>query len=64
MVLLSDLHTVDCTLQYTPFCLISTSAAAHVAKKLELKNKLVNFLNAQVFFPVFFKNLLLGGTRQ
>lgn len=55
MVLLSDLHTVDCTLQYTPFCLISTSAAAHVAKKLELKNKLVNFLNAQVFFPVFLK---------
>lgn len=58
MVLLSDLHTVDCTLQYTPFCLISTSAAAHVAKKLELKNKLVNFLNAHVFFLFFLKSVI------
>lgn len=58
MVLLSDLHTVDCTLQYTPFCLISTSAAAHVAKKLELKNKLVNFLNAQVFFQFLKKSII------
>lgn len=54
MVLLSDFRTVDCTLQYTPFCLISTSAAAHVAKILELKNKVVNFLNAQLLFLFYF----------